>query len=377
MTFTPPDLSQVLTNEQTMNSRLTTCRTNLRNILTKEEIGYTEGDGIIPLIRKLPVPQLASISVDMYNKFSTGASLPAVITAKDNKGHEMANATVNVYRIDTDEYGNAIVTSLGTVTTDSDGTATVNVPMPNDKGYFTVQARVGNIMGSDIGAYCTNALNADDISSSAFYSGIFYDTSAGGSVEVMEAENWGEGYYEVYIDSHAGYAGNYFGIKFTGLGNFDKTTAKNHRFLAILSESGTGTKTNYMAYGLVFNIDSWSNLGICAGAKYWYGDGTGTAGYRQEYVNISSMSSVDNGSPEPSSKKFYEAKIESDYAYADIIDVYNNNPTVQHPEDYTRHGTWTFNPDNLPSGTAYPSIIFNKSTSSSYRNFRIYGIGVI
>ncbi|MBE6502407.1 MAG: hypothetical protein E7Z79_08215, partial [Methanobrevibacter thaueri] len=83
MTFTPPDLSEVLTKEQTMNSRLTTSQSNLRSILTKEEIGYTQEDGVIPLIRKLPVPQLASLGVNMYNKFSTGANLPAVITAKD------------------------------------------------------------------------------------------------------------------------------------------------------------------------------------------------------------------------------------------------------------------------------------------------------
>ena len=37
MSYTPPDLSQVLTNEQTMNSRLTTCRNDLRAILAKEQ----------------------------------------------------------------------------------------------------------------------------------------------------------------------------------------------------------------------------------------------------------------------------------------------------------------------------------------------------
>ena len=192
MTFTPPDLSQVLTNEQTINSRLTTCQTNLRNILTKEEIGYTEGDGIIPLIRKLPVPQLASISVNMHDKFSTGANLPAVITTKDNNGNTMANVTVNVYRIDANSYGGAEVTSLGTVTTGNDGTATVNVPMPNDKGFFTVQARVGTLFGKDVGVYCTSAINSDGASYSTFNSGLFYNTAAGGSVEIMEIENEGE-----------------------------------------------------------------------------------------------------------------------------------------------------------------------------------------
>ncbi len=375
MTFTPPDLSEVLTNEQIMNSRLTTCRNDLRAILTKEEIGYTEGDGVIPLIRKLPVPQLASLGVNMYNKFSTGANLPAVITAKDTDGNEMANVNVNVYRIDEGSYGDVAVTSLGTVTTGNDGTATVSVPMPNDKGYFTVQARAGNIIGKDIGAYCTTALNADDTSYSTF--SIFYDTSAGGDVEVMEAENWGEGFVDVVTSSHAGYSGNYFGIKFTDLGSFDKTTVKDHRFIAILSDRGNGTKTDFMAFGLAFNIDSWTNLGICAGAKYWYGDGTGSAGYRQEYVNISYMSSQDDGSPESAGKKFYDTNIESGYAYATVADEYVDDPTVQYPNSYTRHGAWSFNPDNLPSGTAYPAIIFNKSASSCYRSLRFYGIGVI
>ena len=52
----------------------------------------------------------------MYNKFSTGANLPAVITAKDTDGNEMANVNVNVYRIDEGSYGDVAVTSLGTVT---------------------------------------------------------------------------------------------------------------------------------------------------------------------------------------------------------------------------------------------------------------------
>lgn len=376
MTFTPPDLSDVLTNEQTMNTRLTTLRGDLRTILTNEEIGYTEGDEIIPLIRKLPVPQLASINVNMYNKFSTGANLPAVITTRDNKGRVMANVTVNVYRIDADAYSDAQVTSLGTVTTNSNGTATVNVPMPNDKGFFTVQARAGNIMGKDVGVYCTTALNADDMSYSTFASGFFYDTTASGDVDLMEAENEGEGYVDLLTSSHAGYTGSYFGIKFTGLGSYDKTTAKNHQFIAILSDLDNGTKTNYLAFGLMFNLDTWINIGICAAGKYWYGDGTGSAGYRQEYVNIQYLSSEDNGDPETAGVKLYSTKIASS-AYAGVYDIYDDDPTVQYPESYVRHGTWNFNADNLPSGTAYPSIILNRPSNGCYRHFRFYGVGVI
>ena len=56
MTYTAPDLSEILENEQTMNTRLSSCKSQLQSILTNEEIGYTSGDGIIPLIRKLPYP---------------------------------------------------------------------------------------------------------------------------------------------------------------------------------------------------------------------------------------------------------------------------------------------------------------------------------
>ena len=151
MTFTPPDLSEVLTNEQTMNSRLTTCRNDLRAILTKEEIGYTEGDGVIPLIRKLPVPQLASIKVNLVDKFSTGSDLIATVSATDNHGDPMPNAAITVYRLDPDEFTYPNPVSLGTVTTGSNGSVNVNVPMPNDKGYFYVQARNGNISGGERG----------------------------------------------------------------------------------------------------------------------------------------------------------------------------------------------------------------------------------
>lgn len=140
MSYTPPDLSEVITNEQTMNSRLTTCRNDLRTLLTKEEIGYTEGDAILPLIRKLPVPVLNSIDVNMDTKFSTGGNLSAVVTAKDNKGNPMPNASIAVYRLDPNVYDAPDTVSLGTVTTGSDGKATVSVPMPTNKSHFYVQA---------------------------------------------------------------------------------------------------------------------------------------------------------------------------------------------------------------------------------------------
>ena len=71
MTYTAPDLSEILENEQTMNTRLSSCKSQLQSILTDEEIGYTSGDGIIPLIRKLPYPVPTSIELYGTKEFLT------------------------------------------------------------------------------------------------------------------------------------------------------------------------------------------------------------------------------------------------------------------------------------------------------------------
>ena len=55
MSFTPPELSQVLTNEQTMNSRLTTLRNNLRTGLTNAGISYSQSDTINQLIDRYEI----------------------------------------------------------------------------------------------------------------------------------------------------------------------------------------------------------------------------------------------------------------------------------------------------------------------------------
>ena len=60
MSFTPPDFSQILANEQTMNSRLTTLRNNLRAGLTNAGISYDQSDSISQLIDRyviLPIFQ--------------------------------------------------------------------------------------------------------------------------------------------------------------------------------------------------------------------------------------------------------------------------------------------------------------------------------
>lgn len=66
MSFTPPDFSQILANEQTMNSRLTILRSNLRTGLTNAGISYAETDTISQLIDRyeiLPIFQTISMSI--------------------------------------------------------------------------------------------------------------------------------------------------------------------------------------------------------------------------------------------------------------------------------------------------------------------------
>ena len=139
MTYTAPDLSEILENEQTMNTRLSSCKSQLQSILTNEEIGYTSGDGVIPLIRKLPVPQLGSINIYFENMFTTGANINVEITTKDTKGALMPNANVDMYRIDGTAWGEPIINSLGTITTGSNGKATLTVSPPSQKGFFYIQ----------------------------------------------------------------------------------------------------------------------------------------------------------------------------------------------------------------------------------------------
>lgn len=71
MTFTPPDLSDVLTNETTMYSRLTTFRNDVKDILDVTEITYSSDLGILGLLRLLPVPNPQSIEFNCYGSWLT------------------------------------------------------------------------------------------------------------------------------------------------------------------------------------------------------------------------------------------------------------------------------------------------------------------
>lgn len=71
MAFTPPDLSDVLTNESTMNSRLTTFRNDVKDILDDAGITYASDLGILGLLRLLPVPDPQSIEFNCYASWLT------------------------------------------------------------------------------------------------------------------------------------------------------------------------------------------------------------------------------------------------------------------------------------------------------------------
>ena len=181
MSYTQPDLSQILQNESTLNTNLTTAQTRLRSILDKEEIGYTSGDGVIPLIRKLPVPQLASINIYFENMFTTGGNVSVQITTRDTNGALMPNASVDMYRIDSNSWGQPTINSLGTITTGSNGKATLSVSPPSAKGVFYIQGRNNDIVGGQYGVYCTTAINAGSLTYSKLNSGLFSANGRGSS----------------------------------------------------------------------------------------------------------------------------------------------------------------------------------------------------
>ena len=105
MAFTPPDLSEILTNEQTLNSRLTSMQADLRTILDANSISYSQNEGIIPLIRKLPVPVPTTIEWNCYTSWLTNdgpqsghASASGYPVVRDQSGISIPNVPITVRR---------------------------------------------------------------------------------------------------------------------------------------------------------------------------------------------------------------------------------------------------------------------------------------
>lgn len=106
MPYTAPDLSDILTNEQTMNTRLTNLQGDLRDILDENSISYSQSEGIIPLIRKLPVPIPTTIEWNCYESWltkdgpqSSGHSVAeGYPVVRDQNGTHIPNVPVTVKR---------------------------------------------------------------------------------------------------------------------------------------------------------------------------------------------------------------------------------------------------------------------------------------
>lgn len=148
MTYNPPDLSEVLTNEQEMNTRLTSCKSQLQSILTKEGIEYTSDDGIIPLIRKLPYPTPTSITLYGTKEFLTkngpqtyNRSMDLRPTVRDQNGKSMNNISVTIRRknLSSGEW-----TTLGTIITGQSLRVTPNSNTGNYRyeAYVTSNSKV-------------------------------------------------------------------------------------------------------------------------------------------------------------------------------------------------------------------------------------------
>ena len=105
MSFTPPDLSQVLTNESTMNSRLTTFRNDVKAILDEEEISYASDLGILGLLRLLPLPDPRDIELYCYASWltkdgpqDTAKSTDMHVIIRDKNGYSMTGVNVTIQR---------------------------------------------------------------------------------------------------------------------------------------------------------------------------------------------------------------------------------------------------------------------------------------
>lgn len=122
MSFTQPDLSTVLTNEQTMNSRLTTLRTNLRTGLTNAGISYNQSDTINQLIDRyeiLPIfktednenPSTAGKLGTVYQLANVSSASWGVATASNNAYYLVYNRDTSAHEFE--EYGDYYAAAFG------------------------------------------------------------------------------------------------------------------------------------------------------------------------------------------------------------------------------------------------------------------------
>ena len=72
MSFSQPDLSQVLSKEQLLNTNLTSLRKELRNKLTLLGISYSDSDTILQLIEKVAPNHYLDIDTSIPSNYSIG-----------------------------------------------------------------------------------------------------------------------------------------------------------------------------------------------------------------------------------------------------------------------------------------------------------------
>ena len=72
MSFTQPDLSEVLSNEQLFNANLISLRTELRNKLTLFDISYSDQDTILELIEKIAPNHYLDFTSDKAEYYLVG-----------------------------------------------------------------------------------------------------------------------------------------------------------------------------------------------------------------------------------------------------------------------------------------------------------------
>ena len=84
MSFTPPDLSDVLSNEQLLNTNLISLRTELRNKLTLLGISYSDSDTIMQLIEKAAPNHYIDINTDEEYYYDIG--VPVMVKGVSSLG---------------------------------------------------------------------------------------------------------------------------------------------------------------------------------------------------------------------------------------------------------------------------------------------------
>lgn len=151
MSYDAPDLSQILSNEETMNNRLISLKSQLQNILDDNTISYGFDEGIIPLIRKLPYP--VPTNIVWNNRLSwltksgpqtSNKSCACYPVVRDQNGNSILNMAITVRRKPISGgnwsiYGNYTVGNSFNLTADSNNGGYIYECYPTDYPSISAQ----------------------------------------------------------------------------------------------------------------------------------------------------------------------------------------------------------------------------------------------